>query len=135
MLSHITFSWYIRGIPLKLTDLYYCPCIYTRYMFIGLLIMNHHTSLMIPYFLACVAVLTDFLVAITPDFILYRLRWADPTRNIRILLSCGRLLFNPAILSVPLGRVLCNYMFIWIYQVLNPPYMIYLRLQRYFHYL
>ena len=102
----VGFSWYTRGIPLKLTDLYWCPWTW----FIGLLLMNHHASLAMTYFLACSAVLTEFLVVVTPDFILYRLRWEDPTRNFHILLSYGWLLFNPAILSVPLGRVLCHSM-------------------------
>ena len=102
----VGFSWYTRGIPLKLTDLYWCPWTW----FIGLLLMNHHASLAMTYFLACSAVLTEFLVVVTPDFILYRLRWEDPTRTFHILLSCGWLLFNPAILSVPLGRVLCHSM-------------------------
>ena len=118
--------------------------------------MNHHASLMMTYFLSCSAVLTEFLVVVTPDFILYIMKWADPTRTVHIFLSCGWLLFNPAILSGPIGRVLCHSMCLpgvllkiiyyllpiitqynmkSIFQVLNTPRMIYLRLQRDFRYL
>ena len=71
----VGFSWYTRGIPLKLTDLYWCPWTW----FIGLLLMNHHASLAMTYFLACSAVLTEFLVVVIPALILYRLSWTDPS--------------------------------------------------------